>query len=60
MKKKFLKNKRVLITGGAGLLGISLTKTFFITGSKSFFVHILIGDLQRNYQNILKNMILII
>tara|TARA_B100001123_G_C15189763_1_gene978818 strand:+ start:108 stop:1073 length:966 start_codon:yes stop_codon:yes gene_type:complete len=28
MNKNFLKNKKVLITGGAGLLGVSLTKLF--------------------------------
>ena len=36
MKKKFLKNKRVLITGGAGLLGISLTKLFLSQEAKVF------------------------
>jgi len=34
MKNKFLKNKKVLVTGGAGLLGISLTKLFLSQGAK--------------------------
>ena len=34
MNKKFFKNKKVFITGGAGLLGISLTKLFLSKGAK--------------------------
>ena len=33
MKKNFVKNKKILITGGAGLLGISLTKLFLSLGA---------------------------
>ncbi len=34
MSKNFLKNKKVLITGGAGLLGVSLTKLFISLEAK--------------------------
>ena len=53
MNKKFFKNKKVFITGGAGLLGISLTKLSLSKGAKvnsSYFNR----TPPKNYQNILK------
>ena len=37
MNNEILKNKKVLITGGGGLLGVSLTKLFLSLGSEVFF-----------------------